>query len=38
VALPSGKSGEAMRDESATLSKKLVEETPLSDVRILYRV
>ena len=37
VALPSGKSAEAMKDESAALSKKLVEETPLSDVRILYR-
>ena len=37
VALPSGKSAEAMKDESEALSKKLVEETPLSDVRILYR-
>ena len=37
MALPSGEYREAMESESTTLSKKLVEETPLSGVRILYR-
>ena len=37
MALPSGESREALESESRTLSKKLVEETPLSGVRILYR-
>ena len=37
MALPSGEYREAIESESTTLSKKLVEETPLSGVRILYR-
>lgn len=37
MALPSGEYREAMESESTTLSKKLVEETSLSGVRILYR-
>ena len=37
IALPAGESPETMESESAALSKTLVEETPLSGVRILYR-
>ena len=37
MALPSGEYREAIESESTTLSKKLVEETSLSGVRILYR-
>jgi len=37
IALPAGESPETMESESAALSKTLVEETPLSGARILYR-
>ena len=37
MALPSGEYRETIESESTTLSKKLVEETSLSGVRILYR-